>query len=237
MKSKQERYWVVIPAAGVGKRMGANRPKQYLDLNGQTVLENTLDLFIEIPRVAGITIAIGAEDLFWTMTKYASHPKVHSIEGGRERAHSVLNALESLQDTLMPNDWVIVHDAARPCLRGGDLKSMMDAVAQEETGSILAVPVKDTIKYVDCYPDILETVDRNKIWLAQTPQIFRYSYLSTALSDGLSRGLNITDEASAMEMAGYKVKVFEGHSDNIKITTPEDLQLASWILEQHRHSN
>jgi 2-C-methyl-D-erythritol 4-phosphate cytidylyltransferase len=225
------RYWAVIPAAGSGIRMGGSIPKQYLSLAGHTVIEHVLGLLEAEPDVAGITVAVAPDDPYWK--RYLLKPRSKPVliaAGGRERAHSVLNALVSLRDELKDDDWVLVHDAARPCLHPRDLSLLIQVLAKDPVGGILAMPVSDTLKRVDDELHITATPDRSDLWRAFTPQMFRYRLLMDALAAAIGAGDVPTDEASAMERQKHEVKVVEGRSDNIKITRPDDVGLAEAIL-------
>jgi len=229
------RFWVVIPAAGTGTRMGGAIPKQYLPLAGRTVIEHVLDIFLFDPRIAGLTVAIAENDSYWQHYLVRSQGKpLRIVKGGAQRVHSVLNALHTLQQELHEQDWVLVHDAVRPCLHTGDLERLMQTLRQDPVGGILATPLVDTVKSVDHEHCIRATPARQNLWRAFTPQMFRYGLLMEALNAALKRGEAPTDEATAMESAGHTVRVVEGRSDNIKITRPEDLALAEAILNQPR---
>jgi len=225
-------YWVVIPAAGVGRRMGADRPKQYLSLHGRSVLERTIDLFTSHPEIRGIAVAIGKNDSWWPTLECSRDPRVMQVEGGIERADSVRNALEFLAHRASDEDWVLVHDAARPLLSDSDLARLMTQASNHPVGGILAVPARDTIKRVGEGNRIESTVDRSTLWHAQTPQMFRLNMLRRALIEAADNGLAVTDEASAMELMGLSPIVIEGSADNIKITRPEDLGYAEWLLQK-----
>ncbi len=226
-----QRFWAVLPAAGVGRRLGAAIPKQYLDLVGRPVIDWTLAPFIEDSRISGVWVALGVEDGFWPATAYADHPKVRRVEGGAERCHSVRNALEALAAEADPADWVLVHDAARPCLRRADLDRLITELAADPVGGILAVPVRDTMKGADAAGRIRSTLDRSTLWHAYTPQMFRLGPLQAALQDAIAVGDLVTDDASAMERMGLAPRLIEGHADNLKITRSEDLPLARFYLQ------
>lgn len=230
MTVTEQTFWVVIPAAGIGSRMQADCPKQYLELQGKTVIEQTLAHFSHHPRIHGIVVAVAEQDAIWPTLKVDTNKSVYTVNGGAERCHSVLNALKFLKDKTRDTDWVLVHDAARPCLRREDLDKLMITMAQHPQGGILGVPVRDTLKSVDVACVIKETVDRDQLWHALTPQMFHVGMLREALEKAIDEGVLVTDEASAMEHAGYSPLVVEGHADNIKITRPEDLALASFYL-------
>lgn len=224
-------FWGIVPAAGVGKRMATDRPKQYLPLLGKTVIEYTLERLLAADVWAGIVVAVSAEDPYWPELPIAGHALVHTAPGGKERADSVLNALDYLQHLAQNQDWVLVHDAARPCITASDVRQLLTRLQNEPVGGILALPVHDTLKRV-AGDAITETVDRSAIWRALTPQMFRYGALRDALREAAADGSLVTDEASALELKGLRPKIVEGRPDNLKITRPEDLTLAAFYLEQ-----
>lgn len=225
------RFWLVIPAAGIGRRMQAACPKQYLTVSGKTILELTLQCFLERPDVMGIVLALAEHDTWWSQLDMAGDPRIQTVIGGAERADSVLNALLALNDRgAQANDWVLVHDAARPLLKSADLERLLLELADDPVGGILAVPARDTLKQVSAAGVILSTIDRSVIWHALTPQMFRLGLLQRALADALQAQVAITDESSAMEWAGLSPRIVEGCASNIKITRPEDLQLLQNLL-------
>ena len=224
--------WVVVPAAGVGKRMGSSIPKQYLKLAGRPVIDHTLERVLLHPMIDGVYVALGEEDSWWPNTEFADHPDLVRVEGGAERCFSVLNALEQLQSRAQPNDWVLVHDAARPCLRRKDVDHLISMLESHDAGGLLGVPVRDTMKRTSKTDEVVRTVDRNHLWHAFTPQMFRFDRLLNAMRGAINAGHLVTDEASAIEWAGDKPLMVEGHPDNIKITRPEDLPLAEFYLSQ-----
>ncbi|PKD41651.1 2-C-methyl-D-erythritol 4-phosphate cytidylyltransferase [Methylomonas sp. Kb3] len=222
--------WAVVPAAGVGKRMQADRPKQYLPLAGKTVIEHTLDRLLQSGAFQAVAVAISIEDPYWPELDVSKHPQVITAPGGKERADSVLSALKSLQGQAAEDDWVLVHDAARPCLTASDIHLQIDTLKDDAVGGILALSSHDTLKNVDG-DTITATVDRKHIWRALTPQMFKYGMLRDALQQTEGNPA-ITDEASALELLGFQPKIVEGRPDNIKITRPEDLALAQFYMEQ-----
>lgn len=226
------RFWVVIPAAGSGLRMGATLPKQYLPLAGRTVIEHSMARLAALPGVAGLVVALATDDPYWPALKLQSGVPVQSITGGAERCHSVLAALTWLLGVADAHDWVLVHDAARPCVRRADLQRLIDTLADDPVGGLLAIPARDTKKRADASGRVVQTVDRTDLWKAQTPQMFRLGMLHEALNSAINAGVLVTDEASAMERAGLMPRLVEGHSDNIKITRPEDLVLAEFYIRQ-----
>ncbi|CWX53758.1 TPA: 2-C-methyl-D-erythritol 4-phosphate cytidylyltransferase [Haemophilus influenzae 10810] len=217
----------VLPAAGVGSRMQADKPKQYLTLLGKTLLEHTLDVMLSYPAVSKIILAVSKDDPY--ISTLSLDPKIHLVEGGTTRAESVLNGLNTIAEK---NAWVLVHDAARPCLQHADIDKLL--AIEDEQGAILAIPVTDTIKRSDNQQCIVKTEDRSQLWQAMTPQFFPVDILRDALSTGIQQGANITDEASAMELAGFRPHLVAGRSDNLKVTRPEDLALAEFYLTRNK---
>ncbi len=224
------KFWAVVPAAGVGKRMNADRPKQYLELAGFMVIEQTLGRLLQADVFSKIAVAISVEDPYWPELGIANHELIITAPGGKERADSVLSGLKSIRDQANDDDWVLVHDAARPCLTASDIRLLIDTLINDDVGGILALSSHDTLKSVQD-GNILDTLDRRTIWKALTPQMFRYGMLKSALED-TAGNLRVTDEASALELMGFTPKIVEGRPDNIKITRPEDLALAQFYMEQ-----
>ena len=222
--------WAVVPAAGVGKRMQADRPKQYLALAGKTVIEHTLERLLSSGSFQAVAVAISAEDPYWPQLAIAKHPQIITAPGGKERADSVLSALKSLPASAQDQDWVLVHDAARPCLTTSDIHQLIAQLKTDAVGGILALASHDTLKQVTG-ESITASVDRKQIWRALTPQMFRIGMLRDALQAAEGNPA-ITDEASALELQGFQPKIVEGRPDNIKITRPEDLALAQFYMEQ-----
>lgn len=218
----------VIPAAGVGKRMLADKPKQYLRLHGKTILEHSIAPLLALPAVRQLYLALSPDDPYFSETKLAAE-EIIRVEGGAERVHSVLNALKQIDAEQMP--WVLVHDAARPLVRATDIEQLIQRCLAEGHGGILATPVRDTMKRGTTRVSI--TVDRQDLWHALTPQFFPTALLRKNIMAALAAGVVITDEASAMEWAGEPVLLVQGRSDNLKITQPADLQLAAFYLEQN----
>ncbi len=218
-------FWLVIPAAGVGARMAADRPKQYLEVAGRCILEHTLDCFLDHPGLLGVMVCLAVDDPYWPNLALASDPRIRRADGGRERADSVLAGLRALQLAgAVEDDWVLVHDAARPNLARSDLDRLLDTLATDLVGGLLAVPARDTLKRADAAGRVAQTVDRAVIWQAYTPQMFRLGDLRQALDAALAAGVPITDEASALEWVGKAPRLVEGRADNLKVTRPEDLQ-------------
>ena len=230
---KENKYWAVVPSAGVGQRMGAAVPKQYLEIKNKAVIEYTLDCLLTHSAIAGLVMAMHPEDHCWAEITVSAEKPLSIVNGGEERCHSVLNALSYLLQHVDENDWVLVHDAARPCLTHEDIDQLIEQ-ASKDIGGILAMPVNDTMKTADSEHHISATVDRDKLWCALTPQMFRLGQLHEALTQALAQNTLVTDEASAMELAGYKPLLVKGRADNIKITCPEDLLLAEFYLQQQK---
>ena len=212
-------------------------PKQYLSLLDRPVIQHTLECLCAHSQVRGVFVGIAAHDLHWSeLAPRLTHlPKLlGSFTGGATRAQTVLNGLQALAAHATPSDWVMVHDAVRPCLRLTDVDRLIAAVQGHEDGGLLAFPVSDTVKRVDETRRVLETVSRMNLWRALTPQIFRFGKLEQALQQALARGTEVTDEATAVEAVGAQPMVVQGHPHNIKITVPEDLPLAALFLKQRK---
>jgi 2-C-methyl-D-erythritol 4-phosphate cytidylyltransferase len=221
----------VVPAAGVGRRMGADKPKQYLSMHGKTVLEHTINKLLSHPQINQVVVAISVGDPYFDRLALACDPRVIRVDGGEERADSVLSALNYIKFHQLAS-WVLVHDAARPCVTLRDIDKLIVEVAEHPVGGILASAVRDTMKRADAMQNIVHTVDRECLWHALTPQMFRTTALLSALESALNQGAQVTDEASAMELAGFSPKLVAGRADNLKITQPEDLILAEFYLSQ-----
>jgi 2-C-methyl-D-erythritol 4-phosphate cytidylyltransferase len=227
-----DNVWAVVPAAGIGSRMLADKPKQYLLLDNKPVLQHTLERLAAHPHIKGIVLALADDDPWWSELEFNPDCELLFAKGGKERADSVLNALHALAVHTDDDPWVMVHDAARPCLRQQDIDRMLEMLLTHQVGGILGIPVNDTVKRADADNQILETVDRHGLWRAATPQMFRLGILKKALETASKQGLTVTDEASAIELAGWQPMMVEGHQDNIKITVPQDLALASLYMQQ-----
>jgi len=225
------RHWAIVAAAGQGRRMDAERPKQYLMLAGATVLEHAIRPLLAHSRIEGIMVMLAADDEFWPTLPLASAPRVQTALGGAARQHSVLNGLVALESKAGPEDWILVHDGARPCLGTDELDTLMAAVEHDQVGGLLAVPVADTLKRADETGLRCEaTLERKALWSAQTPQMFRYRLLRSALERALAQGVDVTDEAAAVEFMGHRPRLVRGSSRNIKITGRDDLILAEALL-------
>lgn len=224
------KLWVILPAAGSGSRFSKTELKQYQMIQERTVLEHTVARLNQLP-LAGYVLAIGEQDNVAKMLPFSSQEKAHFCLGGAERVNSVLNALNYLSQIASEDEWVLVHDAARPCVGLDCLQQLVNTAITNDQAAILAIPVRDTLKRVVTNFDIEETVDRSMLWQAQTPQMAKLGVLKRAIEQALQDGATITDEASALEHIGEQVSVVQGRSDNIKITYPDDLELAKLILQ------
>ncbi|MAZ65652.1 MAG: 2-C-methyl-D-erythritol 4-phosphate cytidylyltransferase [Kangiellaceae bacterium] len=229
MKESYPNIHVILPAAGSGKRMGMTTPKQYLQIGDKCILQWSIEAICEYPSVASFSIAIGKNDKHWVNVAPLIKQKTDVFFGGEERANSVLNGLRYLEGKVREDDWIMVHDAARPCVAMDDIKQLMLAIDTHEVGGLLTAPVSDTIKKVKG-TKITGTLDREKLRRALTPQVFRYGILRQAIEVCFEKGIDITDESSAIEQAGYKPAYYDGSSDNFKLTHAEDLSLIEAIL-------
>jgi 2-C-methyl-D-erythritol 4-phosphate cytidylyltransferase len=223
--------WAIIPAAGVGTRMQTEEPKQYLQINGQAVVAHAIARLGAVAAVERIVVALHPHDERWQTLGLQTGPRLQTCIGGADRCHSVLNALNALHEHAQVDDWVLVHDAVRPCVSVEDIERLLAEVAVHPIGGLLAVPVSSTLKKAGPDGNVSATVDRTHLWQAGTPQVFRYELLHTALTEAIASGELVTDEASALELAGFAPRLVRGRADNIKITYPEDLLLARLILE------
>lgn len=217
--------------------MQAAQPKQYLPLLGRPVILHTLERLCTHPRIRGVVVGVSDKDLHWPalipmLVRYTRF--LGKYAGGATRAHTVLNGLRELSQRVKSDDWVMVHDAVRPCVRHADIDKLIAVVGDGEEGGLLAFPVSDTVKRVDNDGRVIETVARGGLWRAATPQMFRLSALTVALEKTMREGSEITDEASAIEAAGGHPRVMACHPDNIKITLPEDLALAELYMKQQQ---
>lgn len=222
----------LIPAAGHSVRFGGTTLKQYAHLMGQPVIAHSIEAVSRHPAVAAVTVALASDDGIYEELVAPGYPSVHTVMGGASRAHSVMNGLQSILARDPACEWVLVHDAARPCLPVAALRRLLAAGLASPHGAILAVPVSDTLKRADAAGCIESTVDRERFWAAQTPQLLRLRELADCLGDALAAGESPTDDAAALERAGLHPLLVEGPRSNIKITGPEDLALAEFILQR-----
>lgn len=237
------RLWAVVPAAGVGRRMEAAHPKQYLPLAGKTVIEHSVAALLNIPSLHKIVVALGADDEYWRDLGCAEDARIAQVEGGKERQDSVLNALEALCELhgADAEDWVLVHDAARPCVETADVEGLVTAVisaCQQNVhfgGGLLAASMDNTVKESQetartALPHVIATRQRELLWQALTPQLFPLGLLKQALLDAAACAVALTDESSALERLGYRPLLVASSKTNIKITHASDLLLAEAIL-------
>jgi 2-C-methyl-D-erythritol 4-phosphate cytidylyltransferase len=242
-------YWLVMPAAGVGRRFGTARPKQYASLQGRTVIEWALAPFLADASCAGAVVVLAADDPYWhevadCLAKLpACAAKLIVARGGVERSHTVRNGLAALETRAASDDWILVHDAARPCLTATDLRQLLEYLSSHPVGGLLATPAADTLKRACSNPDssghreIDQTVDRAGLWRALTPQMFRYQPLCEALDRAFASGRLPTDEAQALEWGGQRPVLVQGSAANIKITSADDLVLAAALLATRETSS
>ena len=215
--------WAVVPAAGRGTRFGGEVPKQYLQVGGRPLLAYTLDALLAHPAVAGVVVALAAGDPWWPgWSDHAGKP-VLTCTGGASRAASVLAAMAALPESVRADDFVLVHDAARPNLAPADLDRLLEQGRADPVGAILAAPVRDTLKRAGDDGGIDRTEPRERLWRALTPQLFRRLQLARALQAAADAGVEVTDEAMALERQGARPLLVEGREDNFKVTTPADL--------------
>ena len=229
-----QQFIVIVPAAGVGKRMQANCPKQYLTINNITILNHTVNCLLAHPQIAKVVLPISDDDQYFNDSGLANNKKVIRVSGGKERVDSVLNGLRVINVKKYP--WVLVHDAARPCVNHQDISALIEQCINQNSGGLLASPVKDTMKRssgtgTNSGENLVEhTVDRNNLWHALTPQMYKTQELTMAIEQALNNKLVITDESSAIEQANLPSIIVSGSSENIKITHPDDLLLAEFFL-------
>lgn len=229
--------WAVVPAAGRGMRFGAAMPKQYLDVDGRPLLAHTLDALLAHPQIIGAMVVIGESDADWPgWSEFNGKPVLTAI-GGATRAASVLAGINALPIEVRADDFVLVHDAARPNLALDDMQRLLDKGREDLVGAILAAPVRDTLKRAGDDGGIDATEPRSRLWRAFTPQMFRRLQLAKALEDAAKAGIEATDEAMAMERIGARPLLVEGSEENFKITTPADLARFKFILSQRTRTD
>ena len=226
------RHFAIVPAAGSGSRFGAEKPKQYLDLLGRPLIFHTLAALAACPDIERVWVVLAPDDPWWSRYDWSAlGPKLETLRcGGATRAASVTNGLQAAAMVASDDDWVLVHDAARPCLSAAMLDALLAELADDPVGGILAVPVADTLKRADGEQRVAATEPRDGLWQAQTPQMFRYGLLEKALKNEMS----VTDEAGAIEALGLKPRLVRADSTNLKVTYPADLALAAMILRARK---
>jgi len=225
-------FVAVVPAAGAGKRMLANCPKQYLTINHKTILELTVERLLSHPLINKVIISLSESDEYFPRTSLVNNKNIQTVIGGKERVDSVLAGLKAINPQVNP--WVLVHDAARPCVTHNDISALITLCIEKQTGGLLAAPVRDTMKRSHSSDlnvnKVSKTVDRESLWHALTPQMYQVIELKEAIINGLSNNINITDESSAIELANLPSLLVPASSENIKITHPDDLTLAEFFL-------
>ena len=226
------RHYAIVPAAGSGSRFGAEKPKQYLDLLGRPLIFHTLKALTACPDIERVWVVLAPDDPLWPRTDWSElGAKLETVRcGGATRAESVSNGLQAAAMVAADDDWVLVHDAARPCLSPAMLDALFADLANDPVGGILAVPVADTLKRADAEQRVAVTEPRDGLWQAQTPQMFRYGLLC----DALQQCRDVTDEAGAVEALGLRPKLVRGDATNLKVTYPADLPLAAMILRARK---
>jgi 2-C-methyl-D-erythritol 4-phosphate cytidylyltransferase len=226
------RHYAIVPAAGSGSRFGSEKPKQYLDLLGRPLIFHTLKALTACPDIERVWVVLAPDDPWWPRFDWSElGPKLETVRcGGATRAASVSNGLRAAAMVAADDDWILVHDAARPCLSAAMLEALFEELADDPVGGILAVPVADTIKRADAEQRVAATEPRDGLWQAQTPQMFRYGQLEKSLKNEMA----VTDEAGAIEAMGLKPKLVRGDATNLKVTYPADLALAAMILRARK---
>ncbi len=224
--------WVVLVAAGKGTRLAAEVPKPYVPIDGRPLISYSLDCFLSYPPCVGIVVVIAEDDERWSLLPYADMANVYCVRGGKERYDSVLHGLQFLRDKVNADSWVMVHDAARPCITPALLDRLLQTLQNDAVGGLLGIPVTDTVKRIDNNHNVVSTIDREDLCLAQTPQLYRYDVLSNAMTSALEAGVAITDSSMAVAQAGYPCTVVEGDVRNLKVTVPADIALATYYIRE-----
>ena len=231
-------YWAIIPAAGTGTRMKSTIPKQYLKLNNKEIIVHSINKLLSATIFSKIMVVLAQSDKYFEKLKISNNDYVTTTIGGYQRYNSVINGIKEIQKTqkYSLDDWILVHDAARPCLNKNDINLLINKLQHDEVGGVLGYPASDTIKIVDQQCNIQHTPDRSVLWHAVTPQMFRMGVLLESLEYCIKRNIAVTDEASAVECSGYEPKIFSGSIGNIKVTTQEDILLAEYYLQQTKEN-
>ena len=239
MGNNPDPIWAIVPASGVGTRMQSELPKQYLSFQDKSIIAHCLDRLLSYPEIEGAVVVLQNDDPHWENLNYASNKPVLTAHGGVERHHSVYNGLLVLQDRCGSDVMALVHDAIRPLVTHVDLGNVVEAARAHEAGAILAAPVSDTLKLQGDTMGIIKTVSRDRLWRAFTPQVFPLPMLLRALNVVIDGNLEITDDASAIELLGYLPTLVTGDPTNIKITNPSDLNLAEliWLNQRDQQHN
>lgn len=235
----RDKVWAIVPAAGSGQRFSSTTPKQYCAVLGKPIIEHTLERVLAIPAIVGVVVSLARKDERWKNLAISKHPKVKSVTGGKERCHSVMQALEHLKQQHIPETaWVLIHDVNRPCLSIKHVNLLLKTVCQMRRnhvyGGLLGVPIRDTVKRLNAMRAVKETVDRADLWLAHTPQVFRFDILYEAMQRALLDNYFVTDEAAAIERIGYYPLMVQDSEENIKLTYPDDLKVITEILARQQ---
>lgn len=223
--------WCVVPAAGRSARVGGEIPKQYRPIAGKPMLMHTLTRLATHPRIAGLMVVLAPKDAYWAGMGSLRGKPVRTASGGEERADSVLAGLRALREQVADSQFVLVHDAARPCVRNDDITRLIE-LGTAAGGALLAAPMHDTLKRAGSDNRVVVTEPRDARWRALTPQLFRYGELVAALESAGAAGVAVSDEAMAMERAGNRPLLVEGSADNIKVTTAPDFALAEFLIQK-----
>ena len=237
MSSKTGPVWAIVPASGVGHRMQGQKPKQYLPLDGKTIIEHTLDKLLSFDGIDGVVLVLRPDDRDWQTINYQSEKPLITTSGGELRQHSVFNGLLKLLEQKFDDPYAMVHDAVRPLVCHADLRKLIEAAIDHSAGALLALPITDTLKHQDQDSNIDRTVPRAGLWRAFTPQLFKAKLLHRALEQVIGNDREVTDDASAIESLGLRPRLVECNAENIKITWPEDLSLATQILRRQQEEN
>jgi len=237
MNSKTGPVWAIVPASGVGHRMQGQKPKQYLPLDGKTIIEHTLDRLLSFDGIDGVVLVLRPDDRDWQTINYQSEKPLITTSGGELRQQSVFNGLVKLLEQKFDDPYAMVHDAVRPLVCHADLRKLIEAAIDHSAGALLALPITDTLKHQDQDSNIDRTVPRAGLWRAFTPQLFKAKLLHRALEQVIENDREVTDDASAIESLGLRPRLVECNAENIKITWPEDLSLATQILRRQREEN
>lgn len=234
MSSKSNPVWAIVPASGVGHRMQGLKPKQYLQFEGRTIIEHTLDRLVSFDGIDGVILVLHADDRDWETLNYQSQKPLITTSGGELRQHSVFNGLLKLLEQEDDDPYAMVHDAVRPLVSHADLQKLIEAALDHPAGALLALPITDTLKHQDEDLNIDRTVPRAGLWRAFTPQLFKAKLLYRALEQAIQNDREVTDDASAIETLGMRPRLVECSAENIKITYPQDLSLATQIWQRQR---
>jgi len=234
MDNNSDPIWAIVPAAGIGARMQGQVPKQYLQLCGKSILEHTLDRLLSFSGISGVILVLRSHDRHWQELNYQSQKPLIIAAGGDERQYSVFSGLLKLLELEVDDPLVMIHDAVRPLVLHQDLERLIKAGKNIPAGAILGAPVSDTLKRQNEDANIVETIARKGLWRAFTPQLFRAKLLFQAFKHVRENNLRITDDAAAIEALGMRPGLVESSAQNIKITHPQDLDLAALILLQQK---